>query len=65
MLCCRASSRATEQVHEKEKSLCDTLINHLEKLHISATHLPDLHTAAMPDKEPVISLSASMCYHVI
>lgn len=60
LLSCRASSRATEQPYEKEKALCDTLVNHLEKLHINAVHMPDLQAASSPDKEPALSLAASM-----
>ncbi|KAL9961095.1 hypothetical protein ACROYT_G029977 [Oculina patagonica] len=53
------SSRTTEQPYEKEKALCDTLVNHLERLHINAVHMPDLQAASSPDKEPALSLSAS------
>lgn len=53
------SSRATQQLYEKEKSLCDTLISHMEKLHTSLVHLPEIQGAASIDKEPVVSLSAS------
>lgn len=49
-----------EQPYEKEKALCDTLVNYLEGLQISAIHLPDLQSASSPDKEPAISLAASM-----
>lgn len=54
------SIRATRQLYEKEKSLCDTLISHLEKLHSSLVHLPEIQGAVSTDKEPVVSLSASM-----
>lgn len=53
------SIRAIRQLYEKEKSLCDTLISHLEKLHSSLVHLPEIQGAASTDKEPVVSLSAS------
>ena len=56
---CRVSSRATRQLYEKEKSLCDTLISYMEKLHTSLVHLPEIQGAASIDKEPVVSLSAS------
>ena len=60
MFCYRASSRAMEQPYEKEKALCDTLVNHLEGLHINAIHLPDVQSTSSADKEPSISLAASM-----
>ncbi|XP_066023112.1 uncharacterized protein [Pocillopora verrucosa] len=53
------SSRATQQLYEKEKSLCDTLISYMEKLHTSLVHLPEIQGTASIDKEPVVSLSAS------
>ena len=56
---CRVSSRAAQQLYEKEKSLCDTLISYMEKLHTSLVHLPEIQGAASIDKEPVVSLSAS------
>ena len=49
-----------EQPYEKEKALCDTLVNHLEGLHINAIHLPDVQSTSSADKEPSISLAASM-----
>jgi len=49
-----------EQSYEKEKALCDTLVNYLEGLHISAIHLPDLQSTSSAEKEPAISLAASM-----
>lgn len=49
-----------EQPFEKEKALCDTLVNYLEGLHINAIHLPDLQSMSSADKEPAISLAASM-----
>ena len=55
----RVSSRAAQQLYEKEKSLCDTLISYMEKLHTSLVHLPEIQGAASIDKEPVVSLSAS------
>ena len=58
--CYRVSSRATEQPYEKEKALCDKLVNYLEGLHINAIHLPDLQSTSSADKEPAISLAASM-----
>ena len=48
-----------EQPYEKEKALCDKLVNYLEGLHINAIHLPDLQSSSA-DKEPALSLAASM-----
>jgi len=56
----RVSSRAIEQSYEKEKALCDTLVNYLEGLHINAIHLPDLQSTSSAEKEPTISLAAGM-----
>lgn len=49
-----------EQPYEKEKALCDKLVNYLEGLHINAIHLPDLQSTSSADKEPALSLAASM-----
>ena len=49
-----------EQPYEKERSLCDTLVNYFEGLHTNPIHLPDLQLTSSADKEPAISLAASM-----
>ena len=60
VFCYRANSRAMEQPYEKEKTICDTLVNYLEGLHLNAVHLPDLQSTSSADKEPAISLAAGM-----